>query len=109
MRGATRALAMVLSVAPFVAGAQETPPADAADEWEVHDGFGWGLGTWMALGVGAVVNVSAWNAMTQQSGCNLQKVEVDEREYMKCGNTWYIDAYPGNDVHHVAVEAPVGY
>ena len=81
---------------------------DDQDVFE-DDDFDWGLGTWMALGLGTAVTVSAWNTMTQQKDCNLQKVEVNDHAYMKCGNTWYIEAYTGSDVHYVAVEAPAGY
>ena len=63
----------------------------------------------MALSVGTAVTVSAWNSMQQQQGCNPQQVEVNDTVYMKCANTWYIEAYSGDDVHYVAVDAPVGY
>lgn len=81
------------------------------DHWEVweDDDFEWGLGTWMTIAVGTAVTAAAWNSMQQQSGCNLQQVEVNDRAYMKCGNTWYIEAWSGEEVHYVAVDPPVGY
>ena len=79
------------------------------DDWEVHDDFAWGLGTWMALTVGTAVTIGAWNSMTQQQGCNLQQVNVNDTVYFKCGSTWYIEALSGSDIHYVAVDAPVGY
>jgi hypothetical protein len=47
--------------------------------------------------------------MTQQPDCHLQQVEVEGTVYFKCGSTWYIEAYTGDDVHYVAVGPPVGY
>ncbi len=81
------------------------------DRWEVweDDDFEWRLGTWMTIAVGTAVTAAAWNSMQQQSGCNLQQVEVNDRAYMKCGNTWYIEAWSGEEVHYVAVDPPVGY
>lgn len=77
------------------------------DEYEVHDHFEWNTGAWMALTVGTIITVGAWNSMTQQAGCNLESVEVNGQKYMKCGNTWYIEAWSGDQVHYVAVEPPV--
>ena len=79
------------------------------DEYHVHDDddFEWSSGAWFALGVGTVLTVSAWNTMTTQPTCNLEQLEVNGQKYMKCGNTWYIEAWSGDQVHYVAVAPPV--